>query len=278
MKERLEATEKGLLLLIPYLIVLSLAYYWGYWGYFDIDAVSYYGVQDLIKGFAYTLPAVLTVGVAILVGSQTLDFYLTVLQKRFNKPVARVLYAIPFIAFILLVFSDIISDSAGDWVGPVVVTVIVLGLSEVLLNVIGGYWAWAIANAVSFFFVKWLVVFSIVSFVSSYSYGRNEARSISKNRRFPYAQLALSLDSVKEMRPFKYLGKAGDYYFFISCDNTEKRIVSAQTIPTLVLHQYDRNDSASTRAYRALEHRGKPLPKVLPPTKSPVPPSAAQPR
>ncbi|MBH8567322.1 hypothetical protein KB206_00385 [Microvirga sp. STS02] len=253
MKERLEAAEKSLLLLIPYLIVLSLAYYWGYWGYFDIDAVSYYGVQDLIKGFAYSLPAVLTVGIAILAGSQTLDFYFTALRKRFKKPVARTLYGIPFIAFIFLIFSDNVPESAGDWVGPIVVTVIVLGLSEVLLNVISGYWDWAITNPIPFFFVKWLVVFSIVSFVSAYSYGRNEARSISKNRHFSYSQLALSPDTAQAKRPFKYLGKAGDYYFFISWDNKERRIVAVQTIPTLVLHDYDKNDSASIRTYHALE-------------------------
>ena len=55
--------DKALLWLVPYLYLVSVAYYWGYWGPFNIDALNYYPVSDLVKGV--TSPLIDTLGVAL---------------------------------------------------------------------------------------------------------------------------------------------------------------------------------------------------------------------
>ncbi|MDO7888182.1 hypothetical protein [Hymenobacter cheonanensis] len=252
MKERLEVAEKTLLLSIPYLIVLSLAYYWGYWGYFDIDAISYYGVQDLVKGFAYALPGVLVVGVMLIIGNKVLDWLVLTIRKRFSERIINILLSVLWLAFAYFLFNDKIPNSTTNWIGPAVAAMLILFVLELLFIVIKSHWAWALKSPTPFFLIKWSAIFVIISFFSSYSYGKNSAKSIGKNKHFSYAQLNASSDSIKVKLPFKYLGKAGDYYFFLSSDNKEKRIISTQKIPDLILYDYDENDSTSTRAYRSV--------------------------
>lgn len=252
MKERLETAEKSLLLLIPCLVVLSLAYYWGYWGYFGIDAISYYGVQDLIKGFAYALPAVVLLGIAFIIINKALDLYIAMIRKRFGKVAGPVLAGLPYVLFFVLYFSDFLPEAAENWLGPTEAAILIITLLDIVLTVLGSHWEWTADNAVSFFLIKWLVLFCIISFVSSYIYGKKEAENIAENRHFSYTQLSIRPDSANIKTTFKYLGKAGDYYFFISPDNEEKRIVTVQTMPTLVLHDYNKDDSISVRTYRKL--------------------------
>lgn len=67
--------DKAILWLLPYLYLVSIAYYWGYWGTFDIDAFSYYAVADLVKGvtapiasaLAYSVIAVIVFFIAELI-------------------------------------------------------------------------------------------------------------------------------------------------------------------------------------------------------------------
>jgi hypothetical protein len=251
MKEKLEIAEKSVLLLIPYLIVLSLAYYWGYWGTFGIDAISYYGVQDLIKGFTYALPVVLLLGIFFIISNAAMGEIMSFLNKRFN----RWLVLIAFIIASGIVFwflSDRVPDNTTIrwelfWVGLMMLST----LLEALFGAVKRDWQWAASNVKSFFLIKWLTIFCCVSFISSYAYGINEAHNISDNNYFSYMQLAVVPDTAKPKLTFKYLGKAGDSYFFISPNNKEKRIVAASIMPTLVLHYYDRNDSLSIRDYNA---------------------------
>jgi hypothetical protein len=252
MKERLEVAEKSLLLSIPYLIVLSLAYYWGYWGYFNIDAVSYYGVQDLIKGFAYTLPSVITIGTILFLGNNLLDYILDIAREKFSKSTVSAITSIPFAIFIILSFTDTMPDIVGNWIGTAVLVMMILTLIEGAFLGIKRHWNWAIDNTLSFFILKWLVSFGIISFLVSYSYGKHEAQSIIENQSFSYYKIKSDSDSTEFNSALKYLGKAGDYYFFISPDNKAKHIISIEKVPNLVLYNYDKTDSSSIHAYQNL--------------------------
>ncbi len=55
-------TNRQLQLAVPYAIVVSVIYLFGYWGTFQINPLEYVGVSDLIKLAAYPLMTVLVLG------------------------------------------------------------------------------------------------------------------------------------------------------------------------------------------------------------------------
>jgi hypothetical protein len=248
MKERLEIAEKSLLLFIPYLIVLSLAYYWGYWGYFNIDAISYYGVQDLIKGFTYALPVVLLLGIMLIVINVLIDQIVLKLRKRFNKWITLVICLIPSIFILWLLFDKISDNKILHWESIFILIMVFSTILEGFFKALNS-WDWATNNPASFFATKWATIFCFVSFVSSFAYGRDKAMNINDNKYFSYMLLTTASDTTKPKQLFKYLGKAGDSHFFLSPDNKEKRIIAASILPTLILHECNVSDSASVRAY-----------------------------
>jgi hypothetical protein len=49
---------------------------------------------------------------------------------------------------------------------------------------------------------------------------------------------------------YKYLGKAGEYQFFLTIDNSERIVTSAGKIDPLTIESYSKQDSASVARFK----------------------------
>ena len=87
--EKLPPLSTLLLAFVPYLYVVSVAYYWGYWSAFDLDAFNYYGVSDLVKGVTAPLKQPLFIrvaGLTVVFALVLLTVWLDTLRPKMKWP------------------------------------------------------------------------------------------------------------------------------------------------------------------------------------------------
>jgi hypothetical protein len=256
--------DKALLWLVPYLYLVSIAYYWGYWGYFDIDAFNYYPVSDLVKG---------------VTGPISITFIIVALVS-------------PMVALGRLIGEHLPSLSRKQWMWlGVVLTIIVIAIVvfklffkktttttvtnldsnnyfntlRVILTSIGAIISFLIDETLpKQGAAKDAIRYSVILFFCLMPFeanvdGKTQARRIEQNERYDYT--VVDSLATPEKAVYKFLGKAGDYYILLSFDNTKRIIVPVTKLNPLLIESYPQ-DSPATEAI--LEKRKKQLELIAP--------------
>ena len=242
--------DNALLWIIPYLYLVSVGYYWGYWGTLNIDAFNYYDLADLVKGVTAPLGAtVLSVG--------TLGFTVIVLRGSLDRLEERhpgwhtavlLILLLPLIVSIFYIFY-LTSTKSASASSQLYIPGLFTGLPGMLI-------ALRIDKRLpKIGILDGAIRFAAILFVTSlpfYAYdgGRSNAISIKSGTEFDYL-ISDALDNHKTIH--KFLGKAGGFYFSSTIDNQKRIISSTDKLSPLTIMHYLNADSLSVAQYEALQ-------------------------
>lgn len=269
--------DKALLWLIPYLYLLSVTYYWGFWGTFNVDAFSYYAVSDLVKGVIApigtpaALMALLIFGaLALIISAKTFSNWLITKEIRvITQIVLSIFFAFVFFfcfrfAFAFFVHKRLHTDIDDKNHLIAVLTSLFFVLAVVLSFVTAA--SHAISKSFNYFFTTILYTgFLLYLPCQGFLAGKENAMRISQNKEFDYV-IADSLAGPKGF--YKYLGKAGDYHVLVTLDNVKRIIVPADELNPLVIEQYSLDVPASIRRFRFhIKQLVEPVMQKAPPNK-----------
>lgn len=250
--------DKALLWLLPYLYIISVTYYWGYWGILNFDAFNYYAVTDLVKGviLSISIPMLVIVIITIefLIISLISDFVYGLL--RFNLFIRTAIFAI-----IISIVNYFILPSVLNYLSKLFISIapddpdknlsnsslfilIALFLIAFIITIVRS----SVSESKIKLSSQWWIFSLMLMPGSAFLEGRDKALIIKQNKRFDYV-IKDSLD-IHKKTIYKYLGKTGEYYTLMTYDNTKLIVVPTSKLNPLVIESFSILDSASMRRFK----------------------------
>ena len=258
--------DKAILWLIPYLYLVSVSYYWGYWGLFDIDAFNYYPASDLIKGVTSPIVSTLKVTCTILVITLIGRFIFAKLLKKLSIAWQILLIEAVFLLFsATIVVAVIISykiyfthnlNRIGNKISEGNQSLQLVFGPYMIFLFAGTLIAYIIEShleAIDLYSFKYVLRSSGIYFLiilpgQAYFDGLGKAIRIKQGESFNYTIADAIVSPQKKV--YKYLGKAGDYHFLLTTDNTKYIIIPTDKLIPLIIENFQATDTSSTRRYK----------------------------
>jgi hypothetical protein len=249
--------DKALLWLVPYLYLVSVMYYWGYWGTFEIDAFNYYAVSDLVKGV--TAPAGIIIVYCLLL---IVSFLAPGLTDTIAKDKSI------WIKLLILFIITILTSIAVHYFNKLFMTHRVrTEVDDPLnkLNILNLIWyalCFVFSNAIcmkinneSFIEVKTFglqaaSIFSVLLFpMHAFTSGKEDAIRIIQNKEFNY--IVTDSLQISDKSIYKYLGKTGDFHIVINLQNIKYSIVKLDKLSPLTVEKFSLDDTMSIKRFKA---------------------------
>lgn len=202
-------TNRQLQLAVPYAIVVSVLYLFGYWGTFQINPLEYVGVGDLIKLAAYPLMTVLVIG---MFGALVAEAYVALMRWTRNGlptiykrivAIAMMLISLASLIVVPLLYRYGPSSSAVQtarlWAVVVGGTISLSGLTSYVLS--SARYSASISPSR---FVRTMVILTIVApLLCGYPFGRQLG-----SRHLKDGCAALEVDPKRSDLPGQRIGQA----------------------------------------------------------------------
>lgn len=248
--------DKALLWSLPYLYLVAIFYYWGYWGTFEIDAINYYPISDLVKGVTARFASTLLWTICYFLIWAAYWYFLNSdwaekNQNRIRRPVL-ILGCIAFVTVISVAVLSMRSNPESQLrqsspaffrqLGSTTIPFMITTLTALGLEVYHASKRNAEKNSLRFLTSMLMLWLLCIAFTS----GKNNAWAIIDNQNFEYVVMQ---DGLMKNGVYKYLGKAGDSLFFITLDNSKHIIATAASINPITIEHY-LNDQASQKQFR----------------------------
>jgi hypothetical protein len=253
--------SKALLWLVPYLYLVSIMYYWGFWGTFRIDAFNYYQISDIIKGITAPISSPLTF-ISIMGGYLASVSILKAILDEWGW-----LNKLNLIAQLIIGASILIAYGASYfWLmahfteqrihtqltsneNENVTDSIILFISSCIIGVV--ITATNIKQEDGIKKISIVGAFALsLSMLPSLSFGQGKLTALraKHNKEFSY----VITDSIEPKRKiiYKYLGKTGEYYILIDLNNRRHHIISISKIDPITLENYSLDDAISLNRFR----------------------------
>jgi hypothetical protein len=237
--------SKALLWLVPYLYLVSIMYYWGFWGTFRIDAFNYYQISDIIKGITAPISSPLTF-ISIMGGYLASVSILKAILDEWGW-----LNKLNLIAQLIIGASILIAYGASYfWLmahfteqrihtqltsneNENVTDSIILFISSCIIGVV--ITATNIKQEDGIKKISIVGAFALsLSMLPSLSFGQGKLTALRAKRKIIY----------------KYLGKTGEYYILIDLNNRRHHIISISKIDPITLENYSLDDAISLNRFR----------------------------
>ena len=284
---------KSTALVLGFLFAISTAYYLSFWSHFDVDALQYMAVEDIIKGVAYPLRfmGLWLAGLIVLavVTLATIDILTSSLPIKYSKISLGVFMGYTLLVgifYTLTYFNKIQADKDITSIG-----------SSFLFSFFFAFIYWltdkkydqektaasqaqqtyskihpavSISNKLVIFLFIFLPISAIIA-------GQTDAKKILNKEQYDYVMASdLPKDSVRLAPPYLlFLGAAGEKYIFADTAQSERLIIDKEELKTVRIHHFDQNDSSSKirrKNYLLSERR---LAKLSNPKQKPVTVGAA---
>jgi uncharacterized membrane protein YwzB len=214
---------------LPYAFLCAGIYQLAYWLPFEINGFSFLGITDIIMSFIqpflYSSFATFLLVVIQYYQAGSIESEKPVEDKPKSRNMRLIIIALEFIYVAALILANWFLDLKQK---SLFLPFLIIGglfiVVPVLLKKIGyvGIKNW-----------RYIINFAILLPVLSYYYGAKNAYTIFDNFSFEYSTRVLN-------QPLKFLGKASDYYIFVSLDNKEKFFFSTSEIKGLSLRKFER--------------------------------------
>ncbi|MCA8831968.1 hypothetical protein [Hymenobacter pini] len=246
----LEYADKLLLLLVPYLILVSCLYYYGYWGSLGLDIFPYMGVEDLIKGVVFPLRGPLYLLLPFVI--------YPIIHNLFIKKISHLLSILAAGGIVYLILEAVnVFNAKGaanqtyyrgaSFIVGVITAFSILAVSTIIISFIKkmvGRSKGAII-LVNTGILESLVSLLIALPVFSYQAGFYTASEVINGQFFDYIDCD-TYDSNRDLMSYcylKYLGKAGDSYFLLSPENNQRIIINEGDVKVLKIKGYNINEA-----------------------------------
>ena len=241
--------DKALLWFIPYLYLVAICYYWGYWGTLQVDAFNYYDISDLIKGVIIPIYSVLLTVILVL----PLTIYNEYVAQFLSAKKKFILIILCYIGFYLLYlvmlyllgFVKVDLQPTKNHHGTVPFIFFTTAGISYALALLGARYKpeGEQLDAIQEFY-RFGVLFVILLIPSNaFAMGRTKAHFILENRSFEYV-LTEGLASPQKTL-YKYVGKVGGFHVLITEDNNKHIIIAADKLSPLVTESFNDEDSVS---------------------------------
>lgn len=238
--------EKLLYLLFPFALLISTVYYYSYWGTFKINVFLFLEIQDIIMGAAYPLIGsaclvilyVLLNSAALHTPSFTKFARITLfMSKRPRFKLARSIFLLAFLSIISVLLVVDFRTTDLSYVSAYLVLFIVLSICASALLIIYGIGEEVIKSR----FLRFMLSAGMFLMLSlSFWSGNVSGAKVIDGHSYDFTTLPLEGSASNEGQKVKFLGQAGDYFFFLSMDNQKKYIVNRDQVKTLILEEYNK--------------------------------------
>lgn len=247
--------DKAFIWLLPYLYFVSICYYWGYWGTFDVDAINYYPASDLVKGIASPIISTIAFVVLSVIFFQIANPLVAYINKvRPSLPKLFALLGILFLISFALFYFVLKRYEHNELFNPIHLansksTFIKYELAPPVAIIVLAFIIHNKYISKTLLLPSWWLFFLLLLPQRAFSDGKTKALSILNSSEFDYI-IADSL-AVPQKSIYKYLGKAGDYHILENAYNTKSIIVPTSKIAPLIIEKFSIDDTASIRRIRA---------------------------
>jgi hypothetical protein len=209
---------------VPYALVTSLLYLLGYWSSFQINILEYVSLPDVIKLAIYPLVIGALVSlVGFYVNVMTLTSFSADPEKAFIRVSTKYATWVNWIILLLICLELFFQRNGG---GYTVVGLLLAGL--VNFNFLGYE---KLANYIPHASARKVILFSISTILfTSYGIGKQNAELILNGKRYKTVRTSVFKEKgtvafndkklLEGQDSLKYVGTTGDYFFFISMDNS----------------------------------------------------------
>jgi hypothetical protein len=209
---------------VPYALVTSLFYLFGYWSSFQINILEYVSLPDVIKLATYPLVigALLSL-VGFYVNVMTFTSFTADPKKAFVLVPSKYAKWINWIV-LFLILGILVFYRTGSWY----VTVGLMLAFLVSFNFLGSE---RLKSLIPHPSARKVILFSVsVVLFTSYGRGKENAELILNGKRYKTVSTSLFKEKgttvftdkklLEGLDKLKYVGTTGDYFFFISMDNS----------------------------------------------------------
>lgn len=214
---------------VPFALIVSLLYLLGYWSPFGINILEYASLPDVIQLALYPM----LIGAAI----SLLGFYVNVMTATSFTPDAdkafillsskwsKIINWIALLAIVAILFFR----RTGEWY-------VLLGLILTFLVSFNFANAEKLKSYIPHASARKVILFSVSTILfTAYGRGKENAELILNGKRYKtvstsaFKEKGTSVFTDKKLMEgldkLKYVGTAGDYFFFISMDNSRTFVV-----------------------------------------------------
>ncbi|HEX8515237.1 MAG TPA: hypothetical protein VF868_03485 [Bacteroidia bacterium] len=220
--------EEVYVFILPFAFLTAGAYQFGYWSTFDINIFPYFHLTEIITSVIYPIMII----VISSFGGFTFGQYLggemaqrqNIKSTKFKERLKNVIDICCIILIILVYWKLVIMK----WF-----IIVILGWVVVGANILEAFDDSIFAPKV---FKKVLL---LLLFLPALIFGHAKSKSMMILNDMDFQEVRL--ESFKEITlsskqlPLKYLGQAGDSYFFLTYDNKEKLIIPKEQMKGLFL-------------------------------------------
>lgn len=262
--------DKALLWLVPYLYLVSVMYYWGYWGTFGIDAYSYYDISDLVKGTISHIGSTIYVVGGVLTIILFWDKLGDIIRDAFKSDtpiVVRLTLIGLLLAFGFTIFAFVhsprfiknddvvLNDSNHELLFYKILSYTIPLVSTMAICLILS----KNGSKMDVTYRYCLVAFITTLPARAFFNGKEQATRIEQNKIFYY----IVADSIAAPQKsiYKYLGKTGDYNMLVTLDNSKCIAIALDKLSPLVTERFSVNDTISMQRFKV--HQKELIGKVL---------------
>lgn len=210
---------------VPYALATSLLYLFGYWSAFQINILEYVSLPDVIKLAIYPL----VIGALLSLFGFCLNVMTTHLIHSGDPEKAFILIPHKYARWInwivlFLILGILVFKRTGSWY-------VTAGFSLAFLISFNFVGAKKLKNYVPHPSARKIILFSVsIVLFTSYGRGKENAELILNGKRYKTISTSVFKEKgtavlndkklLEGLDKLKYVGTAGDYFFFISMDNS----------------------------------------------------------
>jgi hypothetical protein len=207
---------------VPYALVTSLLYLFGYWSSFQINILEYVSLPDVIKLAIYPLVIGALLSLVVFFVPLTLTSFTADPEKAFI-PIPHKYAGWTNWAVFLLLLAMLFQRTGSGYVTAGILLGFLVSFNFVNAEKLKNYIPHPTARKVILFLLCTILF-------TSYGRGKENAERILNGKRYKTVSTSIFKEKgtgvfndkklLEGMDKLKYVGTAGDYFFFISMDNS----------------------------------------------------------
>jgi len=215
--------SKTIYFVTPFALISSLLYLLGYWSTFDLNILEFISISDIIRLSIYPIAiSIMSVIIGFVVGYYYSD------SSHSSTPTKKSTRWVAYIALLIIACVAYYKGYPYWWVviGLFLIAIIHRGFNK--LNLLETFIPNQRAQSIVL-----LILIGVP--ILSFSFGKMHSNEILDGKKAQYVNVSIfkNQESFRNQEHLKYIGLKGDYFFFLSIDNSKLYISKSSEVPIL---------------------------------------------